>query len=166
MNFLDMVLNFLASSFIYFSSFCLAPFLKHHLVLWTGVDEPNPRLRVDFGAVAARGEKAEALKEAGKEKKELMLCQGLSRAISFSNEEGDAMLILDKLSILNKPVGIKLFRFMPVVGVIVDPPDIGVDRCALSDDMALDLHILSGRVGCGVHEAGDCGGRCLEFDYP
>ena len=42
--------------------------------------EPNPRLCVDFGAVTARGEKAEALEEARKEKVDVV--SEISRAVS------------------------------------------------------------------------------------
>ena len=58
-----------------------------------------------------------------------MLSQLLAKAISFTNQEWDTSLILSELAslLVNKSVRVELVRSVPVLRVIHNPGDIGVD---------------------------------------
>ena len=130
--------------------------LHDDLVLRALVHEAHDGLDVDHAGVGKGGGECEALEEPGEKEKYLVVSQLLTQAVSLPHQEGNASLLLPEQPSLGvqEPLRFELFRLLPVVWVVHDPGDVGVDRGACRDVVAVEDDVLRGGVGDGIGEAG------------
>ena len=126
------------------------------MVLGALVHEADNGLGVDqLRAGQGRGE-GEVLEEPDQEEEQLVVSQLLAEAVSLAQREGDEPLVPPQLAGrgINEPLGVEQLGRLPVLRVVHDPGNVGVDRGPGREVVAVALDVLSGVVGRGVGDAG------------
>ena len=102
---------------------------QDNFILGTLLHEAHNWFNVDQVRTGQWGGECKVLQETSQEQKYLVLSQLLTEAISLTNQKWDTSLILSEQSslLVNKSVWVELLRFVPVLRVIHNPGDIGID---------------------------------------